>query len=104
LYADQSAGAPDMFGYIGAQMRGSRIGYKAAMDSADHLLLVDDDPGIRELLTQYLRRQGLQATAVPDGARMREALATQRVDLEPPAQRQTALPQERQRACDARFP
>ncbi len=57
------------------------MGYKAAMDPVDHVLVVDDDPGIRELITQYLRRQGLQASAVADGARMREALATQRVDL-----------------------
>ena len=57
------------------------MGYKAAMDPVDHVLVVDDDPGIRELITQYLRRQGLQASAVADGVRMREALATQRVDL-----------------------
>ena len=51
------------------------------MEPTDHVLVVDDDAGIRELLTQYLRRQGLQASAVADGAQMRHALATQRVDL-----------------------
>ncbi|MBX3585690.1 MAG: response regulator [Ramlibacter sp.] len=51
------------------------------MDSVDHVLIVDDDAGIRELLCQYLQRQGLAAVAVPDGARMREHLATHRVDL-----------------------
>jgi two-component system, OmpR family, response regulator len=55
--------------------------YKYDMDSPDHILIVDDDPGIRELLTQYLRKQGLQASAAADGRQMRALLATMRVDL-----------------------
>lgn len=51
------------------------------MEPADHILLVDDDPGIRELVTQYLAKQGLRVTAVADAVQMRSALATQRVDL-----------------------
>jgi DNA-binding response OmpR family regulator len=51
------------------------------MDACDHILIVDDDADIRELLTQYLRRQGLQASAVPDGRQMRSFLAANRVDL-----------------------
>ena len=51
------------------------------MDVTDHILIVDDDADIRELLTQYLRKQGLQATAVADGRQMRAFLATNRADL-----------------------
>lgn len=49
--------------------------------AADHILIVDDDHDIRELLTQYLRRAGLQATAVADGRQMRAVLAAARIDL-----------------------
>lgn len=45
------------------------------MDTADHLLVVDDDRDIRELLTDYLTRNGFRATAVADGRAMRAALA-----------------------------
>jgi two-component system OmpR family response regulator len=51
------------------------------MDGPDHILIVDDDADIRELLTQYLRKQGLQATAVADGRQMRTFLASHRADL-----------------------
>ena len=51
------------------------------MEPADHVLLVDDDPGIRELVTEYLTRQGLRVSAAAGGTQMRELLATQRVDL-----------------------
>jgi two-component system OmpR family response regulator len=51
------------------------------MEPADHILIVDDDPGIRELVTEYLRKQGLQASAAADGAQMRAALASHRIDL-----------------------
>jgi two-component system OmpR family response regulator len=51
------------------------------MDGPDHILIVDDDADIRELLTQYLRKQGLQATAVADGRQMRAFLASHRADL-----------------------
>lgn len=51
------------------------------MEPVDHILIVDDDAGIRELLTEYLRKQGLQATAAADGPQMRAALASHRVDL-----------------------
>ncbi len=51
------------------------------METADHILIVDDDPGIRELVTQYLRKQGLQTSSAADGPQMRQVLATQRIDL-----------------------
>jgi two-component system OmpR family response regulator len=43
---------------------------------SDHILIVDDDREIRELLTTYLERNGLRVTAVPTGRHMRTALET----------------------------
>jgi two-component system OmpR family response regulator len=42
--------------------------------SADHILLVDDDRDIRDLLSAYLVKNGLRVTAVPTGRHMRIAL------------------------------
>ena len=51
------------------------------MDSADHILVVDDDAEIRQLLGDYLRKNGYLATAVADGRAMRQALSRTRIDL-----------------------
>ncbi len=51
------------------------------MERQDHILIVDDDAEIRELLTQYLARQDLKATGAADGREMRRVLARERVDL-----------------------
>jgi two-component system, OmpR family, response regulator len=57
------------------------MGYKAAMERPDEILIVDDDRDIRELLTSYLEKNGCHVTAVPDGRAMHAALAVSRVDL-----------------------
>ena len=51
--------------------------------SADgpRLLVVDDDPGIRELLCRYLGEQGFRVTAVEDGTTMDAWLANNTPDL-----------------------
>ena len=41
---------------------------------SDHILIVDDDRDIRELLTTYLVKNGLRVVAVPTGRHMRAAL------------------------------
>jgi DNA-binding response OmpR family regulator len=46
-----------------------------------HVLVVDDDPAIRELITDYLAGNEMRVTAVADGDRMRAILADQVVDL-----------------------
>ncbi|MCX7172307.1 MAG: response regulator, partial [Proteobacteria bacterium] len=51
------------------------------METMDHVLVVDDDVEIRNLLSDYLRKNGYQATAVADGKGMRSALARSRIDL-----------------------
>lgn len=51
------------------------------MERADHILVVDDDREIRELLTAYLTKNGLKVTAAADGRQMHAAIAAGPVDL-----------------------
>ena len=46
-----------------------------------HILVVDDDPGLRELLLEYLTGQGFRVGAVADGRAMGTYLAGNTVDL-----------------------
>jgi two-component system, OmpR family, phosphate regulon response regulator OmpR len=46
-----------------------------------HLLVVDDDEGLRELLVRYLRDNGYAAAGVGDGEAMKRHLASHPVDL-----------------------
>ena len=48
---------------------------------ARHLLIVDDDDRIRELLKEYLTRAGFRVTAAPGGAAARRLFATFDFDL-----------------------
>ncbi len=50
------------------------IGWRATMDDAAHILLVDDDRRIRELLTTYLKTNGFLVTAAGNAAEARRAL------------------------------
>jgi two-component system OmpR family response regulator len=51
------------------------------MDHVDHILIVDDDREIRELVSSYLKKNGLRVTAAADGRQMRAFLETDSVDL-----------------------
>ena len=55
----------------------------AALDDMEstRLLIVDDDPGIRELTAAFLTGHGYVVDAVADGAAMREAMARDRYAL-----------------------
>jgi two-component system OmpR family response regulator len=48
---------------------------------SDHLLIVDDDPDLRELLADYLGRDGFRVTGVGDGRGLWAALEKAPVDL-----------------------
>lgn len=39
------------------------------MEHVDHILIVDDDREIRELVGNYLKKNGLRTTIVADGRR-----------------------------------
>jgi two-component system, OmpR family, response regulator len=49
--------------------------------AAPHVLVVDDDPSIRDLVCDYLGSHDLRVTAVADGRGMKSVLADQVVDL-----------------------
>jgi two-component system, OmpR family, response regulator len=51
------------------------------MDRPDHILIVDDDAEIRSLLSRYLEKNGVRATAVGDGRAMWHALDKGEFDL-----------------------
>lgn len=44
------------------------------MEHTDHILIVDDDRGIRELLASYLEKNGVHASVAANGREMRAAL------------------------------
>lgn len=51
------------------------------MDHVDHILVVDDDREIRELVGNYLRKNGLRVSLAADGRQMRAFLEGNTVDL-----------------------
>ena len=51
------------------------------MDHIDHILVVDDDQGIRTGVVDYLRKNGLRATAAVDGRDMLAQLDASAFDL-----------------------
>lgn len=51
------------------------------MDHIDHVLVVDDDREIRDLVSSYLKKNGLRVTTAADGRQMRAFLEADRVDL-----------------------
>jgi two-component system, OmpR family, response regulator len=51
------------------------------LEHIDHILVVDDDRDIRELVTDYLIKSGYRATGAANGREMRALLAANAVDL-----------------------
>jgi two-component system, OmpR family, response regulator len=51
------------------------------MTTQDHILIVDDDRGIRELLATYLEKEGMRVTAAANGRQLRAALEGGTPDL-----------------------
>ena len=51
------------------------------MTDAPHILIVDDDTKIRQMLTRYLTGEGVKVSTAANGAAMRECLARVKVDL-----------------------
>jgi len=54
---------------------------EAVEDVGELLLVVDDDPGIRDLLSRYLAQQGYRVEVVGDGREMDQWLQHKRPDL-----------------------
>ncbi|QBJ16267.1 response regulator [Agrobacterium sp. 33MFTa1.1] len=51
------------------------------MEHIDHILVVDDDREIRELVSSYLKKNGLRTAVAADGRQMRSFLDGNTVDL-----------------------
>ncbi len=51
------------------------------MEREAHILVVDDDAQVRQLIARFLRDNGYHTSAARDGREMREALAVNAVDL-----------------------
>ena len=51
------------------------------MEQVDHILVVDDDLDIRELLAEYLEKNGFKVSTAADGRQMRAALAAKPIAL-----------------------
>jgi two-component system, OmpR family, response regulator len=64
----------------GALHRRNRVRKKKSF-AMDHILVVDDDPNIRQLLGDYLHNMGYQASAATGGAQMKQVLKAAQVDL-----------------------
>jgi two-component system OmpR family response regulator len=54
---------------------------KITSDDHGHILVVDDDPQIRLLVSRFLQRHGYQVTGAPDGGVMMDVLARTTIDL-----------------------
>ncbi|MDR6937779.1 two-component system OmpR family response regulator [Luteibacter sp. 3190] len=57
------------------------VGELAGVEHIDHILVVDDDHGIRTGVVDYLRKNGLRASAAADGRDMMAQLETSAFDL-----------------------
>ncbi|MDO9023503.1 response regulator [Zwartia sp.] len=51
------------------------------MSAMDHILIVDDDRDIRDLLSEYLQKQGYRVSVAADGRAMRTVLSRAEPDL-----------------------
>jgi two-component system OmpR family response regulator len=57
------------------------LGHAIAMDPKDSILIVDDDPEIRQLLVDYLARNGFDARPAGSGREMWQVLDKHAIDL-----------------------
>src|SRR3712207_2457320 len=51
------------------------------MSEAAHVVVVDDDPDVRETVAEYLRRNGFAVTEAEGGEALREVMAARPIDL-----------------------
>ena len=66
---------------IRSVLRRRNLPYKDQVHHVGKILVVDDDPNIRELLRDYLTRQGFEIVTVPDGAELEVELNRTDFDL-----------------------
>ncbi|MFM9939390.1 MAG: response regulator [Hyphomicrobiaceae bacterium] len=54
---------------------------RAPMDHSSHILVVDDDRDIRELLSRFLKKNGYRVSVAANGKELRAALVAAQIDL-----------------------
>ena len=59
----------------------SKKASEIGMGKAEHILVVDDDAEIRELIREYFTEEGFRVSVASDGNAMRQALDRSQVDL-----------------------
>ncbi len=62
-------------------MTGSSERTRAGVSEAAHIVIVDDEPGIRETLEEYLMLQGFRVTCADGGEALRRIVAEEAIDL-----------------------
>lgn len=73
--------APVTLGYQVPQQENCRTGYTRTMEIQPHILVVDDDHEIRDLLARFLTKHGLRVTSAKNGDEMMKALDHGSMDL-----------------------
>jgi len=63
------------------RLRARSAATNSGMTPAPHVLVVDDEPAIGDLIRNYLSRHGFRVSIAPDGNAMRESMARDKVDL-----------------------
>lgn len=66
-------------GVAGADTRGTAL--MKVEETGGRLLIVDDEADVISVLSRYFSAQGFQVASASDGIEMRQALASQRIDL-----------------------
>lgn len=64
-----------------AQFKGSGAEVVNNLEPEAHILVVDDDSQVRQLIARFLRESGYRASSARDGIEMRETLAAAKIDL-----------------------
>src|SRR5271169_1014402 len=65
----------------GAGMRAQQQTHCPTMNGAQHILVVDDEPDLRKLVSDVLTRNGYHVFEAHDGVAMMETMKSSRIDL-----------------------
>jgi DNA-binding NarL/FixJ family response regulator len=68
-------------GFPGFALSGSAIGGESMRESKTHVLVVDDEPDIRELFSETLEKEGYICSTAASGKEALQVLYSQRVDV-----------------------
>jgi DNA-binding response OmpR family regulator len=78
---DNGAGRPVVAGSSRLNVRMTELTKQALNALAPHVLVLDDDPSVRQLVRDYLVENELRATAVATGAEFMAVMGSETIDL-----------------------